>query len=231
MRPGTLRALIVLATMALMAFTLPRFGAASLSPALAAALPATGSVPLPAGEGSADLTALAPPAAAGLPAMEDFAARQATGERTRVTGVYVPGLLAFRVVQQPSDNIFFIDPAADAATQYQLAANEGTVGLLAHNFSGGAAFALLDPADTVWLVFGDGSTRAYRVEQIRRYRAIDPQDPYGSLIDLDTEAVLDSSTVFELNYTGDRLVFQTCIEQGGDWSWGRLFVVAAPVEG
>ena len=230
MRPAALRALILIATMTLVAFGLTRVAVMPPPPASAAAPPRSAKQVLPLPAAGIDPAVAQPSVSGALPALADFAAQRSTGDSRTVTGVYIPGLLAFRVVQQPADDIYFIDPAGDAATQYQLAAAGGTVGLLAHNYSGGSAFALIPPGETVWLTFGDGSTRAYRVEGFRRYQALEPDDPYGSLIDLDTGAELDSSTVFGIHYTGDRLVFQTCIEQDGDWSWGRLFIIAAPVE-
>lgn len=230
MRPAALRALFLIAAVALATFALPPLVSANLTSARAAGPPQAGRIYLPLPPAGADPAAAQPALAGVFPTLESFAAGLNTGDSRAVAGVYVPELLAFRVVQQPADDIHFIDAAADAATQYRLAANAGVVGLLAHNYSGGSAFHLLEPGDTAWLVFGDGSVRPYQVETIRSYQALAPDDPYGSLVDLVTGEVLDSTTVFERNYNGDRLVFQTCIEQDGDWSWGRLFVIAAPVE-
>jgi len=37
--------------------------------------------------------------------------------------------------------------------------------------------------------------------------------------------------MFDLAYKGDRhLTFQTCIERDGSRSWGRLFVIAEPLD-
>ena len=224
MRSAALRALLLVAAIVLAAFILPQHNLINLSPARAAGPPTTGRVYL-------SLPDTGQPESAGaFPSLEHFAAGLVNGDSNLVAGVYVPDVLAYRVVQQPENEIHFVDPAADAATQYRLAENTGTVGLLAHNYSGGAAFHQLAAGETAWLVFGDGSARVYRVETIRRYQALAPDDPYGSLVDLDTGEVLNSNAVFERNYNGDRLVFQTCIERDGDLSWGRLFVIAAPVE-
>jgi hypothetical protein len=148
-----------------------------------------------------------------------------------VTGVFVCRVLALDVAQQPIDNPVFVSEKSGTATQFRLAANYGTIGLLAHNTRSGAKFFDLAAGQEVDIVYGDGTIRPYVISEIRHFRALNPDDPYTNFVDLDRDGIYLSSTqVFgEFYEKGDRVVFQTCIDAYGNASWGRLFVIATPV--
>ena len=56
-------------------------------------------------------------------------------------------------------------------------------------------------------------------------------NPYSQFKDLETQTSLTAEELFNNVYRGDyHLTLQTCIENNGNSSWGRLFIVASPVE-
>ena len=169
------------------------------------------------------------PAQAGDP-FEGFLAEVITGESQVLTGVYVEGRLAYRVQQQPAGDYGYIAPQADIVTQFMLTLPQVT-GLLAHNNLAGKDFDRLTTGDEVLLVEGDGLVRRYRVAGADEYQALQPFSATSDLLHLESGETLTTAEVFARYYMGEEHVtFQTCIERGGNSSWGRLFVVALPVE-
>ena len=146
-----------------------------------------------------------------------------------VRGVYVPGVLALRVVQQAAGNATQVNLAPGTTTQYHAASAWGVTGLLADDASSGTLFYALADGQDVRLVFGDGSTQSYHVSAVYRYQALSPNDPYSEFIDLSTGEHIGAVDLFNRMYAGaNHVTFQTCIAQGGLLSWGRLFVIATP---
>jgi hypothetical protein len=69
------------------------------------------------------------------------------------------------------------------------------------------------------------------VQSIQRYQALDPMNPYSQFKDLETQTTSTAEELFNKVYRGDyHLTLQTCIENNGNASWGRLFIVATPME-
>ncbi len=159
-----------------------------------------------------------------------FARALKNGQANVLVGVYVPGVLSLRVVQQSSESSTSVYPVAGYATQFKLAARFGTTALLAHNNLSGAQFFELAPGQTASLIYGDGSIRRYVISHTRRFQALRPEDPFSTFIDLgDGHASLSSDQLFRQIYTDSgALIFQTCIAANGNPSWGRLFVIAEP---
>jgi len=214
-----------------------RFFASLLSVSLVIAAHASGkAVNVRASEANKQLTVFLPlltrqnSAVSSLPSFEEFVASVTNGEASAERGVYVPGVLALAIQQQPAGDTTYIAPTPQVVTQFQSAAYFGVTGLLAHNTLAGAEFFNLSAGQEVRIVFGDGTARTYQVRAIRRYQALDPNNASSSLIDLDTGAVLSALDVFNQMYTGpDHVTFQTCIRQDGIATWGRLFVTALPI--
>ncbi len=157
-----------------------------------------------------------------------FAASVVDGRAGVLRGVYVPDVLAMRVVQQTGT--FSVDLTPGLATQFGAASDYGVTGLLADNVASGVLFYSLAPGQEVTLVYGDGTQRRYIVDGIARYQALNPTDPYSDFVDLTTGARLSATNLFSAMYSGgDKVTFQTCLAQDGVMSWGRLFVTAHPV--
>jgi hypothetical protein len=152
----------------------------------------------------------------------------ANGRAGQIVGVYAPEAFAYRVVQQPRGQPIFVSREPEALTQFRRANELGSLGMLAHNTLAGADFYALKPGATAFVVYGDGSYEAYRVEEIEDYHAIN----LYLYQDLETNRRLNDVQLLETAYSGngDRLVLQTCIARDGAPSWGRRFVIARLVE-
>ena len=162
-------------------------------------------------------------------ALEAFVASLADGRAGVLRGVYVPGVLALRVMQQPA-GAFSVDMRPGVATQFTAASAYGVTGLLADNIASGVEFFKLAPGQEVILIYGDGATRRYIVAGVSSFQALSPSDPYSDFVDLATGSQLSSSDLFTQMYSGgDKLTFQTCLAKDGLMQWGRLFVTAHPV--
>jgi hypothetical protein len=168
---------------------------------------------------------------ASLPALRDFVMTIKSGDPRALVGVYVPGLLALPIVQQPGDAPGYVSTQPGVATQFRMAKDYGTDALLAHNYLSGNLFFELEAGQRVVLIYGDGRVRFYEIKERKSYQAISPNSPYSNFIDLDNPGtVLSAADVFLKNFgIGSQLVFQTCIESAGVESWGRLFVKAEPI--
>ena len=166
-----------------------------------------------------------------IPTLSEFAASVTNGDAHSIVGVYVCGVLALEIVQQPVSDPVYVSTEMGTATQFRLAAIYGTLGLLAHNDRSGLRFFGLRNGQEVDVVYGDGTIRRYRVKNIRHFKPINSGDPYSDFIDVDNDgAIVTSSQVFQQIFVGgDQVVFQTCIFADGNPTWGRLFVIATPV--
>lgn len=114
-----------------------------------------------------------------------------------------------------------------------MASKYNSIGLLAHNTAAGALFQNFSINQVVYLVKSTGEISAYRITEIQRYQALSPNSPYSNFIDLDRQGLtISAQTLFMNTYGrgGGTLVFQTCIAADGQPSWGRLFIIATPME-
>jgi hypothetical protein len=66
-----------------------------------------------------------------------------------------------------------------------------------------------------------------QITKVDKYQALSPTSPYSDFLNLTTGERLSAEQVFYKYYTGNpHLTLQTCIQQGDQGSWGRLFIVA-----
>jgi hypothetical protein len=169
-------------------------------------------------------------APADFPGLNKFIQTVSNGDALTLRGVYVQDVMAFTIIQQPADAPSFVSLNNDQVTQFKMAAQAGNVGLLAHNYLAGNSFTKLKKGDVVTLVYGDGHTEIFSVTDILQSQALDPNNMQSSFKDLASQATLSASQLFDKVYRGSRHVtFQTCIEGGGNLSWGRLFIIAEPI--
>lgn len=192
-----------------------------VQPASAEKIPVTG----------ANLESIQPSSAA-ITSLATFVSSVAvSGNPDMVAGIFARGLFAAPIVQQPSTAPGFVSTETEAATQFGMAAQYGTVALLAHNYLLGEQFFSVEQGEILSLVYGDGHAQNYRVKQILQYQALSPSSPYSDFLDLTDPngSVISVTDLFYKVYTQNgQLVLQTCIEANGDPSWGRLFVIAEP---
>lgn len=164
-----------------------------------------------------------------IPPLEEFVQQVSNGDAQALRGIYVPGLFVAVVAQQPAGNPAFVSPVENTLTQFGLASRYGSIGLLAHNSVAGKNYFLLEDGQIFYLVYGDGSLKAFHVTRLMHAQALDPQNIRSHFIDLDEGGILSADRLFNEVY--DRpgnVIFQTCIEANGESSWGRLFVIAEP---
>jgi hypothetical protein len=159
-----------------------------------------------------------------------FASSVSNGQPESLRGIFVSGVLAFPIVQQPANSPEYVSPVTNTVTQFALTRGYGSIGLLAHNYLAGKSFSNLLPGQAIRVVYGDSHYTEYTVTRVFRFQALDPQNPNSDFIDQDTGEKISAATLFNRMYTGNNtLTLQTCISVNGDLSWGRLFVLAEPV--
>jgi hypothetical protein len=163
--------------------------------------------------------------------LQNFINSVMNGNSKTVVGVYVPGILALPVGQQPRNNAGYVTRDPNQTTQFNMAWQYGTVGILAHNDLAGIQFTGIRMNQYAIVVYGDGHVEYYVVREFQRYQALSPTSTFSDFIDLDqSKAKLTAGDLFNRIYSpGERLVFQTCITGEGDPSWGRMFIIATPV--
>jgi len=196
---------------------------ASFYPAIAVPIPVTTSSDKP----------LSSPEKSNLPALYDFQMKVKNDDPEKLSGVYIPGVFAMPVVQQPEKDPAYVSISQNIITQFSMADQYGTLGLLAHNFLAGKEFFNLDTDQIVILVYGDSKLEFFRIKEIKEYQALSPESPYSSFVNINNSSkILSSTDLFMQTYAGkDKLVFQTCIENGDSKSWGRRFVIAKKMTG
>jgi hypothetical protein len=166
-----------------------------------------------------------------LPSLDNFIAQVGDGQSGALRGVYIPGILAAPVVQQPSGMDDFVSPWQNIITQFSLASRQGSTGLLAHNYLAGEAFELLREGQEIDLIDGSGTVSTFTVTEILRYQALQTGSTTTRFLDPKSGATIASADLFSRVYSQPgQVIFQTCIQANGNPAWGRLFVVASPVE-
>ncbi|HWQ04148.1 MAG TPA: hypothetical protein VN452_02200 [Longilinea sp.] len=166
-----------------------------------------------------------------LPSLREFIPSITNGNPKQLVGVFINQTMALRVVQQPASNPGFVSSAPEVVTQFSLASQYGTIGLLAHNTAAGQAFDDIHSGQKIILIYGNGDLKYFMVEQIRQFQALSPTSPYSNFTDLaNSEKLLSAENLFyQIYQSKGNLVFQTCIERDNELSWGRLFVIAHPI--
>jgi hypothetical protein len=164
-----------------------------------------------------------------LPAFNDFAATVSNGQAGVVRGVYVPGVMAYKVIQQSTGDPGYVSPIDGVVTQFSMAIPYGVIGLLAHDNLAGVNFPNLQPGQEVKIIYGDGKVSLYTVSRINQYQAIASHSTLSNFTDLNSGTIYTAAQIFKMYYQGgDQVIFQTCIAKEGNLSWGRLFILATP---
>jgi hypothetical protein len=165
-----------------------------------------------------------------LPLLDAIFSPLKNGQADSVRGIYIPELLTAPVVQQPAGNREFISTEENTLTQFGLASNFGSIGLLAHNYLAGASFSQLERGQKFYLIYGDGRMSAFVVTEILRYQALNPNSTSSQFVDLDTNQLLTARGLFAKVYKRrGQVIFQTCVAAGEEPSWGRLFIISEPI--
>jgi hypothetical protein len=162
-----------------------------------------------------------------FPSLIQFVDTVKNGEN-KIVGVYIDNLMAKPVVQQPQGNYEFISSDPNTITQFMLT-TPGVVGLLAHNHLAGKSFFEIKPGDRVFIIEGNGLVSEYQVSEIDSFQVI-KTDGVSKYLNVHTSEMLDAGQLFAKFYMGEpHITLQTCIAKDGDPAWGRLFIIAVPV--
>jgi hypothetical protein len=129
--------------------------------------------------------------------LRNFIATVYTGQTNTITGLFVDDQFAMDVAQQPSSNPGYISSDENTVTEFRLARDYGTIGMLAHNYLAGESFYNLSIGQVVYLVFGDGSVQPYTIANVLSYQALQPNSPYSNFVNLDDpEEYLTAADLF-----------------------------------
>lgn len=165
-----------------------------------------------------------------VPSLDKFVS-SIENESSSLVGVYADGLFALKIVEQPPGRDAYVAARPDVVTLFSEAEDFGSIGLLAHNFLAGSYFFDLEMHEQILVISGDGALSPYRITAFRRFEALDPQNPKSNFLDLTKGQNITAEKVFKQVYMHkNSLIFQTCIQENGNDEWGRLFVIAEPVE-
>ena len=147
-----------------------------------------------------------------------------------ISGIYFGKDRFLRVVNQPNGKPGYVSSISNTATNFQLAERFGIIGLIAHNYLGGRLFKDLKIGDEIYVMDGFGRKRNYRIIEMLRYQAVNPRSTRSNFVNLENRQLCTATDVFKRVYTGKHhLVLQTCIKKGGNLEWGRIFIIAHPV--
>jgi hypothetical protein len=164
--------------------------------------------------------------------LDEFIGSVTENKNDALAGIYIPGQLALPVLQQPSGKISYVSTRNDVVTQFSLATQYGSIGLLAHNFLSGKKFFDLHEGMEISLVYGNGKIDHYRITMTESYQALSPESVYSDFMNMADEkgAKLTSAQLFQHIYSAhNRLVLQTCIAGEKSMSEGRLFIIAEKI--
>lgn len=145
--------------------------------------------------------------------------------------LYIDRNTSFRIVQQPVGKGNFVTNLPDFVTEFQLASNYGSIGILAHNYLAGQYFFQISRGQKLKLIYSDKSTSSFIVTKVQQYQALSPNSPTSDFVDLNTGEYLTASQLFKRIYSNQtgNLILQTCIFNDQNPTWGRLFVIAEPL--
>jgi hypothetical protein len=164
-----------------------------------------------------------------IPTLNGFIESVRDGNANALRGVYIQDVMTYPIIQQPMGYPGYVSTEDKVITQFNMAAEVGNVGLLAHNFLAGSTFTQLALGQEVNLVYGDGKIEYFVISHIYKFQALSPTSPTSKFKDIETGLTISAEELFRQVYRGERHVtFQTCIEANGVSSWGRLFVIAEP---
>ena len=147
-----------------------------------------------------------------------------------IRGIYSENEFAFPVVKQPAGNAGYVSTIEGVVTEFSMAKKYGVTGIVAHNYLAGGDFFSLEIGEVIEVVYGDGEILRYEITSIQSYQALSPNSATSQFVDLATSEKISASQLFKRVYMGSQhLTLQTCIQQGNEDSWGRLFVIAEPI--
>lgn len=164
-----------------------------------------------------------------FPSLEQFISEVRDGQAGLIRGVYVSGLLALPVIQQPNGDAAFVSDEDGILTEFQNATKHGVIGIMAHNHLSGRLFYELNVGDEIVIIYGDSQLRSFQVTNLNTYQRLERNNIRSDFIDQSNGDKLTSSQVFQRYYRGqERVTLQTCLENDDVLNWGLIFIEAMP---
>ena len=162
--------------------------------------------------------------------LNDFILKISNEASDVIRGIYSENNFALPVVQQPSGQAGFVSTIDGVATQFSMPKKYGGTAILAHNYLSGKYFFDMGIGDVIKVVYGNGEIKEYQISDIQTYQALQPNSPNSQFVDLFSGENLSATQLFKRIYMGNsHLTLQTCIQEGMEDSWGRLFIIANPL--
>ena len=132
--------------------------------------------------------------------LNDFTKNISNGVSEQLVGIYSNDLFALPVLQQPYSNFAFVSTEQEETTQFALATQYGSIGLVAHNTLAGKHFFDLAEGAQITLIYGDGHEVAYQITRIFQFQALSPASPYSNYSDLENPTtIMSAKAVFDLH--------------------------------
>lgn len=135
------------------------------------------------------------------------------------------------VAAQPTGSIGYVSSMPGVVTRFQQADKLGSIGLIAHNYLSGEEFFDLQVGDRISMDDEQlNKTGEYRVIAVEQYQALQPTSIHSQFRNLENEETISAHQLAQEIYgKAGYLILQTCIENEGNLEWGRLFVIAEPI--
>lgn len=150
-----------------------------------------------------------------LPKLEEFRRSVRNGHSDQVLGVWVEGVLAFKVSPGTHNSA---PSTRDTAAVYSWADDHGVIALLIHNYLGGTRIYHLNPGVKIAVIYGNGGVDWYVVRngtwyETRNYSHSGFKGPFRIWSCGDCDFDLSVQDIRRRHYTGTpHLAFQTCVE-------------------
>ena len=161
--------------------------------------------------------------------IEKFSDQMVNGDEDEIRGIYIQDVLNLPIVKQPKHRPGFVSSTDNIITLFRKAEQNGIIGLLAHNYLAGKHFFDIQIGDEISIVYGDGDISDFYVAGIEEYQALQPNNVRSDFRNLATGEVVSATQLFRTIYSvNGSAVLQTCIANGDEDAWGRLFVIAEP---
>ncbi len=135
------------------------------------------------------------------------------------------------VAGQPIGSIGYVSNMPGVVTRFQQADQLGSIGLIAHNYLSGEEFFKLQIGDRIVMIDKQvNETSEYRVIAVEQYQALQPTSIHSRFLNLDNGENISAHQLSQRIYGREGyLILQTCVENEGNLEWGRLFVIAEPI--
>jgi hypothetical protein len=117
-----------------------------------------------------------------VPSLDEFSSTLTSANG--LAGLYASNTLALPIVHQPSGNPAFVSSQPGVVTEFAMANQYNTTGLLAHNTLAGAEFSRLSIGQNLVLVYANGERKTYQITAIERYQALSPNSASSNFISL-----------------------------------------------